>query len=238
MTSTEERTDAMQGRRGRAGRRAAADSTAGRTPRVDLLPAEVYVERRQRAVTRRAWLGVVVAAAAVVLASGGAMAHQMATAAALTAAQGETTTLLAQQQRYAELRAAERDTDLLDSARAVGGSTEVDWDGTLGGIRDVLPADLAISGMTIASATVTEPFGQPADAGPTPRVATLTLTARSTTIPSVPDWTSRLSGTTGYLDSSISSISYDEDRGEYTSVIELELDARAYDGKYEKDADR
>ncbi len=238
MTSTQERTDTAQGRRSRGARRAATDATAGRAPRVDLLPAEVYVERRQRALTRRAWLGVVVVGAAVVLATGGAVAHQMATAASLTAAQGETTTLLAQQQRYAELRAAERDTDLLESARAVGGSTEVDWDGTLGGIRDVLPADLAISGMTIASATVTEPFGQAADGGPRPRIATLALTAKSTTIPSVPDWTSRLSGLTGYLDSSISSISLDEDSGEYTSVIELELDARAFDGVYGKETDR
>ncbi|MET3635828.1 MULTISPECIES: hypothetical protein [Curtobacterium] len=238
MTSTQERTEAAQGRRGRGARRGASDSTAGRAPRVDLLPAEVYVERRQRALTRRAWLGVVVVGAAVLLASGGAMANQMATAASLTAAQAETTTLLAQQQRYAELRAAERDSDLLESARTVGGSTEVEWDGTLGGIRDVLPADLAISGMTVASATATEPFGQAADGGPRPRVATLALTVASTTIPSVPDWTSRLSGLTGYLDSSISSISYDQDRGEYTSVIELELDARAYDGKYDKDADR
>ncbi|PZF57363.1 hypothetical protein DEJ23_07715 [Curtobacterium sp. MCSS17_008] len=238
MTSTQERSSTAPARRNRSDRRSGTESIAGRAPRVDLLPAEVYVERRQRAATRRAWLGVVVAGAAVVLATVGAVAHQMATAASLTAAQAETTTLLSQQQRYADLRATERDTELLESAREVGGSTEVDWDATLGGIRNVLPADLSISGMTIASANVTEPFGQAADAGGAPRAATLTLTAKSTTIPSVPDWTTRLSGLTGYLDSSISSISYDEDRAEYTSVIALELDARAYDGKYGKDTER
>lgn len=243
MTATETRPDVGTGTRERvtgASRRRAAQlgPVVGQEPRVDLLPGEVHVERRERGLARRAWLGVVVAGAVVVFATGGALAHQITTASSLTAASGETTNLLAQQQRFAEVRQAEQDTQLLEAAQAVGGSTEIDWDATLAGVRDALPDGLAISGMTIASANVVEPFTQSTAALQRSRVATLTLTIKSTTIPSVPDLTSGLSALRGYQDSAISSISFDKDKSEYTSVIDLQLDDEAYDGKYMKDADR
>ncbi|WP_156463549.1 hypothetical protein [Curtobacterium sp. Leaf183] len=218
------------------GKSAAAE--VGREPHVDLLPAEVHVDRRARGIARRAWLGVVLAAAVVVLGAGGAVAHEMATAADLRSAQAETSTLLAQQQRFAEVRAAEQQTQLLRAGQAVGGATEINWGDTLTSLQTALPTDVEISAMTIAAADATTPFSQSTAALAQSRVATLSITVKSPEIPAVPDWNERLSSLTGYLDSSISSISYEKEKARYSSVIELQLGEKAFDGKYTKDADR
>ncbi|WP_185017305.1 hypothetical protein [Curtobacterium sp. ZW137] len=162
----------------------------------------------------------------------------MDSATQLQSAQSQTSSLLAQQQKYAEVRSAERDTTLLGSAQAVAGSTEIDWDSTLSSVASALPTGVQISGMTISAADATHPFEQSTVALDKPRIATLQFTVISPTIPSVPDWTDRLSGITGYVDSSISSIALKEDTGDYTATIGLDLDEKAYDGKYTKDTDK
>jgi Tfp pilus assembly protein PilN len=220
----------------KAGRASAV--TTIREPRVNLLPIEVHVDRRERTTARRAWIGVGVAVAVVLLATGAAVAHQLDSASSLAAAQEATSSLLAQQQRYAEVRSTEADTQLLESAQAVGGSTEVDWETTLSGVRAALPEGVGITAMTIDSADATQVFEQSSVPLQGARIATMTLTVQTTTIPSVPDWNDRLSSVVGYAGSTISSISLNEDSGEYTAVVELALDEAAYDGKYTEGADR
>ena len=90
MTVTEARpVDAVGAARPERPRRTrgAQVSIAGREPRVDLLPSEVHVDRRERAVARRAWLGVLITAAVAALGVGAAAVHQLDTASSLTAAQ-------------------------------------------------------------------------------------------------------------------------------------------------------
>ena len=215
-------------------KRPAVSGSAVREPRVNLLPTEVHVDRRERTTARRAWMGVLVALAVVVLATGAAIARQIDSASSLSAAQEATSSLLAQQQRYSEVRSAEADTKVLQSAQAVGGSTEIDWDSALSGIRGALPEGVSISAMTIDSASPTQAFEQSSVPLQGQRVATLSLTVRTATIPSVPDWNDRLSTLPGYADSTIASISLNADTGEYSAVVQVNLDADAYDGKYTK----
>lgn len=222
--------------RGRRPKKAASTtSIVGREPRVDLLPAEVHTGRRERALARRAWLGVVVAAAVVVVGSGVAYVHQLETAEALRSAQAETTSLLQQQLRYSDVRQAERDAALLEAAQAVGGSTEVDWNATLAQLEAVLPAGVSITAMSIDSADVTKPFTQSTVPLEGTRIATMQLTIESPSIPSVPDWTARLSTIKGYADSTITSVSLEEGTGTYSATIEAHLGDKAYDDKYKKD---
>ncbi|MFZ6991687.1 hypothetical protein ACO0E1_07315 [Curtobacterium sp. RRHDQ66] len=243
MTSTEVRPtptlkadDAKRrGHRDRASDHAAA---VGLEPRVDLLPQEVRADRRERGIARRAWFGVVVAGAVVVLGTGAAVAHQLGTAAELASAQAETSTLLAQQQRFADVRTAEQQTQLLQAGQAVGGASEIDWHDTLSEVERVLPDGVEISAMRIASADSVEPFSQSTAALSKSRVATVSITVKSSEIPSVSDWNGRLSSLRGYVGSTISSISYEKETARYSSVIDIELNDKAYDGKYTKDADR
>ncbi|WP_336697328.1 hypothetical protein [Curtobacterium sp. USHLN213] len=234
----EDTTGPGRGRAPRGPRTTASISIAGREPRVDLLPPEVHTERRERAIARRAWLGVIVAAAVAALGSGGAYVHQLDTAQSYLSAQNETTSLLQQQQRYSEVRSAENDTALLEAAQSVGGSTEIDWSSTLAQLKSVLPAGVSITAMTIDSADSTESFAQSTVPLQGSRAATMQLTIQSPSIPSVPDWTARLSQLRGYVDSTITSVALEEDTGQYSATIQAHLGAKAFDGKYTKDGSK
>lgn len=224
--------------RGRWSKRAPAPGTGpasglvGQEPRVDLLPVEVHVDRAERAVSRRAWLGVVVVAAVVGVGVGAATATELSASSDLAAAQGETTSLLAQQSKYAGVRTVESETALLGAARAVGGSTDIDWHAYLSDLARSLPAGVSITALTVTSTSPLSIVDQPSTPLEGARVATLQITVASDAIPSVPDWTEGLSHLRGYVDSSISSITKKDDGTAYTASIELHVDDKAWDGKF------
>ncbi|PZE28152.1 MULTISPECIES: hypothetical protein [unclassified Curtobacterium] len=215
-----------------ATRAAVASSLVGREPRVDLLPTEVHLDRRERAVARRAWLGVVVLAVVVLLVAGGATVDAIRSRTDLATAQNETTSLLLEQQKYAEVRTLEGQIALLEAGQTVGGSTEIDWSSMLGNLASYLPSGVTITSMTITSANATVPFAQSTSPLDASRVAAIQVSVSSTSVPSVPDWTDRLSKLKGYVDSSIASIDRASDGDAYTASISVDLDEKAYDGKY------
>lgn len=203
----------------------------GREPRVDLLPTEVHVDRRERAIARRAWLGVIVVVAVVALGVGTATLDSMRSQTKLTNAQSETTTILQEQQKYSEVRTVENQTTLLEAAQAVGGAEEIDWAPYLASLSAVLPSGTTIPDVSILSANPLQPFDQSSIPLQGVRIATLQFTVHSTKLPSVPDWTDRLSSTKGYVDSTISSITASDD-GTWDADITLHINEKAYDAEY------
>ncbi|KQO63642.1 hypothetical protein [Curtobacterium sp. Leaf261] len=214
------------------GKAAAAVVLVGREPRVDLLPTEVHVDRKERATARRAWLGVIVVGVVVVLAIGGVTVNGLRSQTDLAGAQNETSALLLQQQKYSEVRDVERESTLITAGQAVGGSTEIDWQKYLTELNASLPSGVSITGLSIDSATPLTTYVQATTPLQGQRIATLQIAVSSPTIPSVPDWTSGLSTLTGYVDSSITSISREGTADNYTASITLHINEKAYDGKY------
>lgn len=212
-------------------KRPSSQVVVGREPRVDLLPGEVHTDRRQRAFARRAWLGVILVLVVAILASGAAVAKSLSAVGDLAGAQSETSALLAQQSKYQEVRTVERQIAQLEAAQAVGGSTEIDWKSFVGGIIAALPQGVSIADFSIDSASPVTTFSQPTAPLQGQRIATVQLTVKSSTVPSVPEWTEKFSKVTGYTDSTISSISLGDD-GIYTSTVVLHVGDEAYDGKY------
>lgn len=212
--------------------RAAQQLLVGGVPRVDLLPAEVHIDRRQRAVGRRAWVGVVVVAVVVGIGTGAATMSRISAEDDLTAAQAETTTLLQQQLQYRDVRTTESATTLLEAAQQVGGSTEVDWQKTLRSVQDRLPQGVSITGVSVDSATATDAFAQSDDPLQGQRIATLTFDARSATLPSIPDWLTAVHDVTGFVDANANSVTRDDESGQYTVNMTIHLDEKAFDGKY------
>jgi hypothetical protein len=204
----------------------------GREPRVDLLPTEVHVDRRARALARRAWLGVVVAVAVAALGTGAATVQSLQSSTDLTSAQSEGSSVLQQQLKYSEVRTVQRQTDLIKAAQAVGGSGEIDWGSYLATIASALPANTGISGLTITSIDPVKGFTQSSAPLDKSRIATIQITLSSQTIPSVPDLTDRLSKLKGYADSNITAINSTDSSGGYTSQITLDVDKKALDNKY------
>jgi hypothetical protein len=203
----------------------------GREPRVDLLPTEVHVDRRERAGARRAWLGVVLVVAVVALGVGGASLNAVRSQARLASAQSATVTILQEQQKYSAVRAVQSATSVLTAAQAVGGAEEISWAPYLRSLAATLPAGTTISDINALSANPLAPFDQASVPLQGARIATLELTVQSTELPSVPDWTDGLASTKGYVDSNISSISAN-DGGGWTATITLHVNEKAYDGKY------
>jgi len=217
-----------------APRAAKGEAVIGGEPRVDLLPVEVHVGRRQRALARRAWLGVVVIAVAVALAVAGAGLNAVQRAADLTAVESETNSLLQQQQKYAEVRTTEQQSALIESGQKVGGATEIDWQGYVSELQAALPAGVTIASLGIDSAGPTAVYTQSSTPLQGQRIGTITATVDSPTIPSVPDWTDSLEELRGYVDSSIGSINQQSSGTGYTADITIHIDEKAYDGKYVK----
>jgi hypothetical protein len=202
----------------------------GREPRVDLLPTEVHVDRRERAVARRAWLGVVVVVAIVALGAGGAVLNAARSQSDLVQAQSETTSVLQAQLKYSEVRKIESQMNLIKAGQAVGGSTEIDWATYVAALEVSLPAGVTISDLSVQSSSPLQSFDQSATPLQGTRVATIQISVSSTQIPSVPDWTDALKSLTGYVDSNISSISGDS--GQYTASITVHINKKAFDKKY------
>lgn len=210
----------------------------GREPRVDLLPGEVHVGRRERALARRAWIGVVVIGSIVVLGIAGAFLDALQSATALADAQNQTTSLLAQQGKYAEVRTIEGRANLLEAAQSVGGAPEIDWAESLTSLQDALPSGTTITDLTITSAGPVEEYAQSTAPLQGARVGTLQVTLSTPQIPSVPTWTEALSKLKGYVDSNIDSVTRDQDSGNYTAVVTLHVNEKAFDGKYTKGTDK
>jgi len=217
----------------RQGRSAGSALVVGGLPRVDLLPTEVLVDRRQRAGVRRAWLGVVVVAVAVAASVVLASANAVQAESQLAQTRQETDSLLLQQQQYREVRSTETQSDLLRAAQAVGGSTEIDWQATLQRVQDSLPAGVTIAGVQIDSATPLKAYDQATSPLQGQRVATLTIDAASTALPSVPAWLDSIKGIPGYVDGNANSVTLDSATNIYTVDMTIHLNEKVYDGKYD-----
>lgn len=204
----------------------------GGVPRADLLPAEVLVDRRQRATVRRAWFGVVVVGAVVALGVGVSTMDSMSSSRELRNAQDEGTTLLQQQGQYAAVRDVESRTALAEAAQKVGGSTEIDWSSYLTNVQRSLPAGVSIVGVTVDSASPLTTYDQPTTPLQGARVATLTFEADSPTLPSIPDWLDRVHDLDGFVDANANSVTLDTGSGHYTVNMTVHIDDRAFDGKY------
>ncbi|MFJ4219861.1 hypothetical protein [Curtobacterium luteum] len=216
----------------RPSRNARAALAIGGVPRVDLLPSEVHVARRQRAVVRRVWAGVVVVACGVGIVAGWAVMDRSSAEQDLRSAQDETTSLAQQQGQYRDVRTTESASTLLEAAQQVGGSTEVDWASTLRSVQSKLPEGVRIAGVTIDSASVTEPYAQSDDPLQGQRIATLTFDAKSATLPSVPQWLSAVSGVSGFVDANANSVARAEDGSGYSVNMTIHLDEKAFDDRY------
>ncbi|WIB60010.1 hypothetical protein DEJ13_16470 [Curtobacterium sp. MCLR17_007] len=192
----------------------------------------MHVHRRQRAAVRRAWAGVVIVAMAVGIGAVAAGLAKSSEDTQLAAAQAETVSLLQQQRQFSDVRTAESDTSLLQAAQQVGGSTEINWSQMLGSVQSKLPTGVRISGVTIDSASATTAYVQSLDPLQGQRIATLTIDAKTSGLPAVPEWLDSVQSVTGFVDATANSVTRDDTTGEYTVNLTIHLDEKALDGRF------
>jgi hypothetical protein len=224
-------------RQKRQGRGASQPLVVGGRPRADLLPTEVLVHRRERAVVRRLWGGVVIVAVVVGLGGGYAGMEASQAAGDLARAQADTLSILQQQQQYSDVRTTESETRLIQAGQSVGGSTEIAWGDYLAKVQSSLPSGVSITGVNVDSASPTEAYAQSDAPLQGVRIATLSFDATSSTLPSVPDWLNSVKGLEGFVDANANSVTLDPTSGSYTVNMTIHINEKAYDGKYSTDGD-
>ncbi|QNO37772.1 hypothetical protein H4J02_01645 [Protaetiibacter sp. SSC-01] len=206
----------------------------GAVPRVSLMPPELGERNRQLGVQRGLRLLMFAAVVLAIGATAGAWYLAFGATLAAQAEQARTADLLLQQQQYAEVQQAIRAVELGEAALRVGGSTEIDWQDYLGRVQASLPEGVLLESFTVDASTVTEQYPQSSIPLQGNRIATLQFSAKSSTLPEIPDWLNRLQGLPGFVDANPGSVSRGVD-GSYTASIEMHIDAQAYSNRLTAD---
>ena len=203
----------------------------GGESRVDLLPAEVRAKRRAKVARRR--LGFAVFLVALLMVGGMALVRAQAQQAEtnLAIAQANTQSLLLQQRRYSEVRTVQERVDMIHSAEQIGTSTEINWEQYLTLVQATLPANVSLGTINIDSETPLAPYAQATAPLQGARIATLSFTATSSTLPQVPVWRDALMTLPGYADASPGSVTRDATGG-YSVNITMHINQAAFTNRF------
>jgi hypothetical protein len=203
------------------------DLVLGGESRADLLPREVRMQRKVKVVRRR--LGFFVILLIVVMLGATALARSLADQAQANLAieQANTRSLMMMQHKYVEVRKVQQQIELIQAAEQVGAATEINWEQYLGAVQSTLPANVSLDTINIDSITPFSAYSQATAPLQGARVATLTFTAKSSTLPQVPTWLDALATLPGYADASPGSVTRDE-TGAYSVSITLHINQAAF----------
>jgi len=204
----------------------------GGEPRADLLPPELRTQRKALKTLRRLWLGVVILVVLMVLGTGLGALQTFAVQVNLASEQTKTTALLLEQRKYIAVRAVQDDAEMVKAAQEVGTSTEIDWQKYLKAVQTTLPANVVLTSVTIEAGSPLQSYTQATVPLQGARVATLSFTATSPTLPQVPAWLDSLTGLPGFADASPGSVTREEATGVYTVDITMHISEAAFTNRF------
>jgi hypothetical protein len=234
-TQKEERDETASSRRSRpvvtlVPRKATIEALGGE-PRVSLLPVEVNDYHRAKTVRRRLGVGVFIVLLVVVAGVGAAYFQSVQAQASLDAARATSQNLVAQEAQFVDLRKVQSGMALVQAGQAVGGAPDIDWKAYLEKLQVTLPAGVVINGVVIESSSPFVDFAQSTIPLEGSRVATLSFTATSPTIPSIPVWLDGLAKLPGFADAVPGSVTIQTD-GSYLVNITMHINADAFSHRY------
>lgn len=204
----------------------------GAEPRADLLPPELREYRKAVKTRGRLWAGALLLALVMVAGTGIATVYAVQAQGNLAAAQATSSALLAQQKRYISVRSVKDELSNVTAAQEVGTSTEIDWKKYLTAVQATLPANVVLNVVTIDSASPLVAYSQSTVPLQGSRVATLSFTASSPTLPEVPAWLDSLKSLAGYTDASPGSVTRDAATGAYTVDITMHINEAAFSKRF------
>ena len=207
-------------------------------PRANLLPQEVGIRRRAAAIRRRSVAGLVLVVVLAIVASGVAWLYAQGEQSKLTAEQSNALQLQHQLSSFAPVKQVLADTATGMAASKVGGSTDIAWGPYFAKLQATLPAGVSLSDIKATSADISVPFVQPPLSEGAPRVATISITASSSSLPNIPSWINALSGLPGFIDAQPGGVTVTA--GIYTATVTMDVGAAAFSHRYlsEKDANK
>lgn len=198
----------------------------GVAPRANLMPPELGENRRKRAVRRGLRVVLVLVVVIGVLGIAGARYLGSAVQSQLSAANAESASLSAQTSKFAGLKATEATIADIKAAQRVGGGQDIDWSDYLRNLQATLPAGVTLTQVSVKAADPTTPFAQSTVPLERPRIAELTFTADSATLPRINEWIDGLSSLRGFADATPGSVNLDG--GTYSATVIMHINSKAY----------
>ena len=246
-TRPQEQQAPVDDRRNRRGLKGGPQITFGRTPRAakgaalvvggqpraNLLPPEIILKRRQLKTRRALRVGVFFVFIATVAACAGVFALSSVSQVALTLAQDRQAQLVEQQLQYQEVRDVQSTITTIHAGQEVGASTEINLNDFLARLQKSLPKGVVLKTVAIDSATPMVPFPQSELPLQGARVGSITFTATSKTLPSIPDWLRALEKLPGYVDATPGSV--DLTGGTYTAQVLMHFNEQAFSQRFDPD---
>ena len=207
----------------------------GGDSQIDLLPPEFRHRRKAKVLRRRLGIALLFF---VILISGvvalfGAQAQQAQRD--LVIAQANAIFLKSQQKIYNEVRQVQSAISTVEAAQRIGTATEIDWQEYLTSVQATLPKNVAIETIKIDAATPFAPYTQATVPLQGARIATLSFTAVSPTLPQVPVWLISLTSLRGYADASPGSVVRNED-GTYAVSITMHINQEAFSHRFSNES--
>ena len=204
----------------------------GGPPRAELLPPEVALGVKARALRRSLAVFIILTVGVVVVAVGGAVVAAGASAASLNAETERGNEIIREQGTYAEVRQVTTLIGKVQEGLIIGSVTEISWKSYFAEIQKSLPKGTVVTNFQAEAATPTLPFAAPAVPLQGERIGELKFTATSNTLPDIERWLNRLSTVTGFVDASPGTIALDEEGG-YTVNITMHFNADALNHKFD-----
>ena len=203
----------------------------GGESRVDLLPQELRLKRKGKVVRRRLGFLVILVAVLVVGASALVQAQAIQAKTDLSIAQANTQSILLQQRKYGEVSRIQKQVETIQAAQQVGTSTEINWKSYLISVQATLPPNVTLNSVNIDSATPFATYAQASAPLQGERIATLSFTAVSSTLPQVPKWLIALATLPGYADANPGSVNRTE-TGSYSVNITMHINQVAFTNRF------
>jgi hypothetical protein len=203
----------------------------GGESRVDLLPQELRTKRRGKVLRRRLGFLVVLVAVIVVGASALVRAQAVQARVDLSIEQANAQSILLQQRKYGEVQKIQKQVESIQAAQQVGTSTEINWERYLISVQATLPPNVTLDSVNIDSATPFTSYAQASAPLQGERIATLSFTAISSTLPQVPQWLIALATLPGYADANPGSVNR-TDTGTYSVNITMHINQAAFTNRF------
>ncbi len=203
----------------------------GGESRVDFLPKEVRDKRRGKVLRRRLGFSIFLIILLMVGCTALVRAQAQQAHRNLAIEEANTKFLIAEQQKYVEVAKAQQEIATIQAAQQVGTSTEINWQEYLTSVQATLPSNVKIQTINIDSATPFAPYTQATAPLQGSRIATLSFTALSPTLPKVPTWLIALTSLPGYSDASPGSVTRTE-AGAYSVNITMHINQAAFTNRF------
>jgi hypothetical protein len=229
----EEPKDSKPGRAPKSGsvRGDAANVHVGGAPRVDLMPPEIRTKRSQLRTRRSLRLVLVGVLVVVVAACIGTWALGTVAQTALSAAQAQQQQLTVKQGTFSDVTTVKQSIALIKAGQKVGDSTEIDWDSYLTQLQATLPAGSTFSAVTVTTTTPMTALDQATTPLQGSRIATLSFTASSPTLPSVPVLLNGLKALPGFVDATPGDVSLEG--ATYTANVTMHINTEAFANRFD-----